>query len=127
MKLALDTNRYTDMARGVREVVDVIEHAERVYVPVIVLAELRAGFAGGTRAAANERKLRAFLNKPPVRVLIPDEATTFHYAALHQQLSRQGTPIPTNDLWIAALTLQHGLTLYARDRHFDHLPHLPRL
>jgi len=55
------------------------------------------------------------------------ERTTHEYSRLAAQLRKQGTPIPTNDLWIAALALQHGLTLYARDRHFDHLPQLPRL
>ncbi|MGB8297405.1 MAG: hypothetical protein WCG85_18415 [Polyangia bacterium] len=55
-----------------------------------------------------------------------DDQTTHQYASLYRQLRRQGTPIPTNDIWSAALVLQHGLTLHARDRHFDHLAQLVR-
>jgi tRNA(fMet)-specific endonuclease VapC len=90
------------------------------------VAELRAGFSLGKRAAENERVLRRFLLKEGVGVLYADDQTTHHYAAIFRQLRRQGTPIPTNDLWIAALVLQHSLTLHARDRHFDQLPQLVR-
>jgi tRNA(fMet)-specific endonuclease VapC len=92
-----------------------------------VLGELRAGFLGGNRAAANEQILIAFLAQPGVRVLVPDELTTHHYATLFNQLRQQATPIPTNDLWIAALVVQHGLMLYTRDAHFDRLPQIHRL
>ena len=126
MRLALDTNRYSDLCRGTAEVVLLVEHAEAVLLPFVVLAELRAGFAVGTRGMENERVLRRFLMKPAVAVLFADEQTSHHYAAVFRQLRRQGTPIPTNDLWIAALVLQHGLVLCARDRHFDHLPQIPR-
>ena len=127
MRILLDTNRYTDMARGDESVIDIIESAENTFLPLVVLAELRAGFMRGSRLAENEKKLASFLSKPPVRVLIPDETTTFHFAAIYQQLRRQGTPIPTHDIWIAALALQHALTLYARDKHFDQIPQLMRL
>jgi tRNA(fMet)-specific endonuclease VapC len=60
-------------------------------------------------------------------VVFADEQTTHHYATLYRQLRRQGTPMPTNDLWIAAPALQHDLVLYARDEHFDHLPQLLRV
>jgi tRNA(fMet)-specific endonuclease VapC len=114
MKLALDSNRYTDLCRDVDEVVTLTEHAEAVFLPFVVLGELRAGFALGSRGAENERVLRRFLMKPGVAVLYADEQTTHHYAALFRQLRRQGTPIPTNDLWIAALVLQHGQAPPAR-------------
>ncbi len=122
MRLALDTNRYTDLSRGDAPVVTLVERAEEVLLPFIVLAELRAGFSVGTRGAENERVLRRFLMKRGVTVLFADEQTIEQYVSLFRQLRRQGTPIPTNDLWIAALVLQHGLVLCARDRHFDHLP-----
>ena len=61
-----------------------------------------------------------------VRLLVPDEQTTHHYAAVFRQLRQQGTPIPTNDVWIAALVIQHGLVLSSRDAHFDHLPQILR-
>ena len=127
MKIALDTNRYTDFCRGEPGVVENIAHAERIFMPFVVLGEMRAGFQTGTRARQNERILIRFLNSPRVRLLLPDEQTTHHYANIFAQLRKQGTPIPTNDIWIAALVLQHDLLLLARDKHFDALPQLPRL
>jgi tRNA(fMet)-specific endonuclease VapC len=127
MRVALDTNRYTDFCRGVPEVVDQVRTFERVYLPLIVLAELRGGFLCGEKGIQNERRLLEFLNSPRVEILYPNEATTHQYARLFAQMRRQGTPVPTNDLWIAALVLQHDLLLYARDRHFDVVPQLARI
>jgi tRNA(fMet)-specific endonuclease VapC len=127
MKVALDTNRYVDFAGGDEQVLAVLEAADEILVPLIVLAELRAGFAVGARGARNEGSLRRFLMRPGVSVLSPDEQTTLHYANVYRQLRHQGTPIPTNDIWIAALVLQHGLVLCARDAHFSHLPQIPRV
>jgi predicted nucleic acid-binding protein len=59
--------------------------------------------------------------------LLPDDQTTFHDASVFRQLRQQGTPIPTRDIWIAALVLEHNLVLHARDEHFDHVPQLPRV
>lgn len=126
MRLALDTNRYTDLCRGLVDVVRLVEQADAVFLPFVVVAELRAGFSIGRRGADNERTLRRLLKKPGVSILFPDEQTTHHYAAVFRQLRRQGTPIPTSDLWIAALALQHDLVLCARDRHFDRLPQITR-
>jgi predicted nucleic acid-binding protein len=127
MRMLLDTNRYRDLCVGLPEVVERVRLAERVSLPFVTLAELRAGFLCGTRARRNETVLARFLNRPGVSVLFPDEDTTRHYAQIYRQLRQQGTPIPTNDIWIAALTEQHNLLLYSRDRHFDALPQLPRL
>lgn len=127
MKLILDTNRYSDAARGDAAARETIESAEQTFVPFVVLGELRAGFQGGRSGLENERQLQTFLRTPTVQVLNPDEATTFHYAAIYQFLRRQGKPIPTNDIWIAGLAVQHALHLYARDAHFDHLPQLVRV
>ena len=127
MRLALDPNRYTDLCRGNASVVETIELADQVWLPFIVLGELRAGFAVGSQGPRNEAVLRRFLLKPGVGVLYADEQTTHHYATVYRQLRAQGTPIPTNDMWIAALVLQHSLSLYDRDAHFDALPQLMRL
>jgi tRNA(fMet)-specific endonuclease VapC len=127
VRIALDTNRYVDLCKGVEEAVAVVSTAEAVFLPFVVVAELRAGFALGKRAAENERVLRRFLLKPGVSVLYPDDQTTHHYASAYRQLRHQGTPIPTNDLWIAALVLQHNLALHDRDRHFEHLPQIVRV
>jgi tRNA(fMet)-specific endonuclease VapC len=127
VRIALDTNRYTDFARGDAGVVERLELAERVFVPFVVLAELRAGFAVGRRGKENERFLHRFLRKPGVETLYVSDATTRAYADLYRQLRDQGTPIPTNDLWIAALVVEHGLTLFTRDPHFARLAQLDRL
>jgi tRNA(fMet)-specific endonuclease VapC len=127
VKLALDTNRYTDLCRGDASVVETVERADDVWLPFIVLGELRAGFAVGSQGPRNEAVLRRFLMKSGVAVLYADEQTTHHYGTVYRQLRKQGTPIPTNDMWIAALVLQHSLVLCARDTHFDALPQLPRV
>lgn len=124
MKILLDTNRYVDFCRGLSEVVEVIRQAEKIFIPYIVLGELRAGFQCGKKSLVNERLLIRFINSPRVDPLFPDENTTHHYARLFSQLKKQGTPIPTNDLWLAALALQHDLQLFTRDKHFEHIPQL---
>jgi len=126
VRLALDTNRYTDLCRGDAAVVETVETADEVWLPFIVLGELRAGFAAGTQGPRNEAALRRFLMKPGVAILYAGEQTTHHYASVYRQLRKQGTPIPTNDMWIAALVLEHSLVLYARDAHFDALTQLTR-
>jgi tRNA(fMet)-specific endonuclease VapC len=127
MKVALDTNRYVDLCKGLPGTVELLAAADAISIPFVVIAELRAGFAIGRRSSENEKVLRRFLSKDGVRVLYADERTTQHYAAIYRQLKRQGTPIPTHDLWIAALVLQHDLVLHSRDKHFDHLPQISRV
>jgi tRNA(fMet)-specific endonuclease VapC len=124
LRIALDANRYTDLARGDRELADLLETAEEVFLPFAVLGELRAGFAAGRRGLENERTLQRFLSKPGVEPLFAGDGTTRHYAHLYRQLRSQGTPIPTNDLWIAALVVEHDLGLCSRDGHFRHLPQI---
>jgi tRNA(fMet)-specific endonuclease VapC len=127
VRVALDTNRYVDLCKGVAGTVALLEDAEAIVLPFVVLGELRAGFGCGRRTAENERTLGRFLLKDGVSVLFADDQTTYHYASVFRQLRKQGTPIPTNDMWLAALVLQHNLALHARDRHFDHLPQLVRI
>lgn len=127
MRIALDTNGYVDLCKGVDETVALLEEADDVVLPFVVLGELRSGFALGHRQAENERTLRRFLLKDGVRVAFADDQTTHHYASVFRQLRKQGTPIPTNDMWIAALVLQHNLALHARDEHFDRLPQIVRV
>ena len=127
MRLILDTTAYREAAEAAPRAVEILRRAEEVYIPFVVLGELRAGFAVGSLGKKNESKLTQFLSSPRVRILLADEQTTHHYAALFAQLRRQGTPIPTNDLWIAALAVQHDLPLLSSDQHFIHLPQILRL
>jgi tRNA(fMet)-specific endonuclease VapC len=127
VKLALDTNRYVELMRGDAEVRARVEEARTVLLPFAVVAELRAGFAVGAQGRANERFLQRFLAKPGVEVVYATDATTHHYAALYRQLRQQETPIPTNDLWIAALVTEHGARLFTRNAHFEKLAQLDLL
>jgi tRNA(fMet)-specific endonuclease VapC len=126
MNVALDTNAYSDFMRGDTVRVHVVRTAHRLFLPLFVLGELRAGFAARNQESTNAANLQRFLNSPRTSVLLPDESTTHHYARLYLQLRRKGTAIPTNDLWIAALVLQHDLILCTSDPHFQHLPQVVR-
>lgn len=126
MKLALDTNAYSAAARGEPRSVALVQAAQQIYLPFVVVAELRAGFAAGTLGRRNEALLTRFLSSSRVSVLYADEQTTHHYANVFAQLRRQGTPIPTNDIWIAAIVLQHDLALLTSDAHFSSLPQVAR-
>ena len=126
MNVLLDTSRLTDAFRGEASIVKVLEQATEIWVPFIVLAEIKAGFLAGSRATENERLLHAFLRLPGVEVLFADRETTDVYPRLFLQLRRAGTPIPTNDLWIASLAVQHQLMLLSRDKRFDKLPQVSR-
>lgn len=127
MRVLLDTNRYRDFCDGVSGVLEILQRAESICIPFVVLAELRSGFLCGSLARKNEQYLVRFLNSDRVKVLYADETTTHHFAQVFAQLRLQGTPIPVNDLWIAALAIQHGLLLYSRDTHFDNLPQIARI
>lgn len=124
MNIAIDTNALVDFFRGKPAVKKEIQKYESIYVPFIVLAELRAGFLSGKRGLENEKVLTLFLNSPRTEILLASEDTTHHYAKLFQQLRSQGTPIPTNDLWIASLCLQYDFVLLSSDKHFQSIPQL---
>lgn len=124
MRLLIDSNRYTDFDGGVPEVAERFGLVEELWISVVVLGELRAGFTFGSRERENEENLGKFLSRPNVRVLRLDEETTDHYAHIYSILRRQGTLIPTNDIWIAAQARQHDLTLDTRDDHFKRVPGL---
>lgn len=127
VRAAIDTNRLTDLFRGDIKLAEQLGLCDEVWIPLIVLGEIEAGFVGGTQRRTNERILNAFLSKPTVSVLIPSQETAHYYARLFVQLKQAGTPIPDNDLWIAALAIQHGLTLITRDKHFSRIPQLSRV
>ena len=123
---ALDTNRIIDLFRGDLEVANQLGTAEEVWIPLFALGEIKAGFSGGTQQGRNESLLNRLLAKPTVRVLLPSRETAEVYARLFVQLKRAGTPVPDNDLWLAAMVLEHDLVLITRDRHFDRLPQVAR-
>lgn len=124
MKAAIDTNRLGDFLKGEAAATVFVQNCRELYVPFVVVAELRGGFLSGTRSAENEKSLSRVLSSDRTRVLFADHETTHHYAAVYSQLRRMGRPVPINDLWIAALCLQNGLPLFTRDRHFLQIPQL---
>ncbi len=123
-RIALDTNAYRLFMEGRPNVVHLIRESDFIGLPVPVIAELRFGFQQGTKGRANEALLQRFMDSPRVEPLNCDLATTHHFAALKSQLKKQGTPIPINDVWIAALVLQHDCQLVSLDQDFKHLPQL---
>jgi predicted nucleic acid-binding protein len=126
VRVAIDTNRLTDLFRDDADLAEQLGRCDEVWVPLIVLGEIQAGFHGGSHLHRNHRVLTAFLQRPTAGVLVPDEDTASHYARLFVQLKRIGQRIPDNDLWIAALCVQHQLTLITRDKHFSRIPQLSR-
>ena len=127
MNLALDTNAYSDFMRGVPEIKKSVWAAVKIYLPYVVLAELRGAFLAGSKRQQNETMLDEFLKARKVCVLYPDEGTVQHYAETYGELKSKGRMIPNNDLWVAAIVIQHRLTLCSRDSHFDHLPQIMRV
>lgn len=104
--------------------VQALRSAHEIHLPLIVLAELLAGFAAGARTGQNRDELAQFMASPRVHLLKPDEKTAHHYAEVYAALRKIGAPIPTNDLWIAALARQHRLPLFSFDAHFAAVPGL---
>lgn len=115
--MILDTNALSAAADDDPAVIALIASAEEMALPVIVLGEYRHGIALSRNRASYENWLTGLLND--CMVLDVNEPTTRHYADINLELRRMGKPIPTNDVWIAALCRQHSLPLVSRDRHFD--------
>lgn len=126
VRVALDTNRLTDLLQGDAALADRLGTCDEVWIPLVVLGEMKAGFQGGTQRERNELLLRELLAKSTVNVLLPGRETAEHYARLFVQLKRAGRPVPDNDLWIAASVLEHDLVLITRDQHFERIPQLLR-
>ncbi len=117
--LVLDTNAYVAFKRGKEDAVEALRLASEIVLPVVVLGELLAGFACGSREAENRAELTAFLDSHRVRVAAADATTAGWYAHVFSGLRQAGQPIPANDLWIAATALQNGLPVFSYDKHFQ--------
>ena len=126
-RILIDTNIYSGAMRGDSEIVGVLRQVEFIGVSAISIGELLSGFKGGRRETENRKELGAFLDSPRVTLFSVDEYTASHYCSILDQLRRHGTPIPTNDIWIAAIAIEHSLVLYSRDAHFDLIPSIPRI
>ena len=123
--LILDTNALSAAADHDPSALEIVARAARLAVPVIVLGEYRLGIAQSRHRATYENWLREWVSS--VTVLDIDDETSRSYAVIGLELKKKGKPIPSNDLWIAALCRQHSLSLLSRDRHFDLVPGLRRI
>lgn len=126
MRILLDTSAYSAFMRGHEGVLDLVQRAERICVCPIVLGELFAGFRLGKRTTTNYDLLERFLDSPRVESLPIDDGTARRYSDIVEHLRRAGTPIPSNDLWIAASAMQHGLILVSTDTHFETVPQISK-
>lgn len=124
MKYVVDTNAYSTFFKGDDRFRKYFEQASIMYVPLVVIGELRGGFNAGTKADYNEKYLQRFLDKPQVSILSLSDKTATIYGLLYAQLKKAGRPIGTNDMWIAALALEHQATLLTMDADFKHVPGL---
>jgi tRNA(fMet)-specific endonuclease VapC len=123
-RVCLDTSAYSHFKRGDPSAIEAVSSARIVYMPVILLGELRTGFRLGGHPRRNEKELRRFLDHPVVSVLDVDDEAASHYARLMELLRTAGTPLPTNDVWIAALAAREGATVLTFDAHFEVVPGL---
>ena len=120
-RLTLDTSAYSAFKRGHGGVVEHLRRADEILLPSIVLGELLGGFGTGERSRRNRRELALFRRSPRVRLVLIGEATAERYAVIYASLRSKGRPLPTNDLWIAASTMEHGTELVTLDRDFTHV------
>jgi tRNA(fMet)-specific endonuclease VapC len=117
-KILLDTNAYTRLLTGEKAVLDALAWAETVYMSIFVLGELYAGFAGGIKERENKDVLRRFLLRPTVKVLNATSETAEIFGFVKSSMGKAGTPLPVNDLWIAAHAFEAGSRLVTYDEHF---------
>ena len=121
MRVLLDTSGYIKHISGIPEFVEKVAAAGEILMSPIVLGELMFGFRHGSRIQANANALGRFLGKDVVRLVPVNEVTADRYSRIALQLRRQGTPIPSNDMWIAAQAMEHGAELLTADRHFEQI------
>ncbi len=120
----LDTSAYSAFLKGNPEIKLSLQQADEIFLNPIILGELLAGFAMGRSEKKNRSLLRNFLSSPRVKIIDIDEETSERYAVIMNYLREKATPIPTNDMWIAASAMQHGLKVLTTDGHYLKVPHV---
>ncbi len=122
MTLCLDTSAYAAFKRGHPQIQALLEAADEVVVPTIVLGELYAGFASGSREGANLKELGSFLHLPGVSIVPVSDRVAERYGTLMTTLRKLGTPLPTNDVWIASVAIDTGARMLSLDERFQRIP-----
>jgi len=113
-----DTNAYSHLLTGDQKVLNALKDAQIVYMSVFVIGELAAGFKGGSKEAENQKNLKKFLAKPGVRILNATKKTADIFGTVKNALKKAGTPLPINDVWIAAHAIETDSVLITYDGHF---------
>lgn len=126
-KALIDTNIYTAFKRNQPDIVELFRTLDYIGLDITVLAELYSGFRGGNREKKNRKEIEAFINSDRVHLLFHDADTSDFYAQIFYRLKKNGTPIPTNDIWIAAAAMQNGLAMVTLDTHFEYIEGLIRI
>ena len=125
-KVLIDTNIYSLAMNGDLDVTGKLRKIDQIGISTISIGELVSGFKGGSKEEKNREELDIFQDSPRVVVYSIDVATTEFYASIIDNLKKAGTPIPTNDIWIAAVAFEHGYKLFSKDKHFNYIPGLMR-
>jgi predicted nucleic acid-binding protein len=123
-RIMVDTSAYAAFLKGNSEINQSLQQADEIFLNPIILGELIAGFLMGKHERENRTILQDFLSSARVKILEIEEETSERYAAIVSHLRRTGTPIPTNDLWIAASAMQHGLKVLTTDKHYSKVPQI---
>ena len=123
-KVLLDTNAYAALLGGDERVLEALAGSVELFMSIFVLGELWAGFCGGSKERENRQRLGAFLSKPSVSIIEGSRDTAEIFGRIKDDLRRAGTPIPINDIWIAAHATEHGAQVITYDRHFGLVPGL---
>ena len=121
MRILLDSNAYSHLKRGHHRIVEIVRGSEEILLPLVVIGELLYGFRNGSRPERNTRELHAFLDNPHVSIAAMSLTTADRYARIAAALRIKGRPIPSNDIWIAAHTMETGADLVSYDGHFDRI------
>jgi tRNA(fMet)-specific endonuclease VapC len=123
-RMVLDTSAYSRFRAGDSRVQELMAGAEIVFLPVTVLGELHGAFECGSRARENRVALAELLGEPWISVLPTSASVARQYGSIYAALRRAGTPIPANDMWIAAAAIDQGGSVVTFDTDFSKVPHL---
>lgn len=121
-QVLLDTNAYSNLLKGDKDIFDFLSFANKILMSVIVLGELYAGFRSGTKYNQNVKYLMDFMSDPDVNSIKITEETSEIFGDLKNELRKKGSPIPINDIWIAAQCIETGAVLMSYDKHFNLIP-----
>lgn len=124
MNYLIDTSAYSSFFKGDTRLKNYFKTDSNIYIPLVVIGELRAGFAAGTKPDYNEKYLQQFLDRPQVNILNLSNKTTVIYGLIYTRLKKAGKPIGSNDMWVAALALEHDCLLVTLDSDFKQVPDL---